>query len=47
MCISNKFLGDADAAELENHTLRTTNLEDIAWVLEPVLVLPLINLGGK
>lgn len=46
MCISDKFLGDAAAAGLETHTLRTTNVEVIAWVMEPVLVLPL-NLGGK
>lgn len=42
-----QVLGDANTAGLENHTLRTTNLEEIARVLEPVLVLPLINLGWQ
>lgn len=44
MYICTKF---SDAADFENHTSRTTNLEEIAYVLEPVLVQPLINLGWQ
>lgn len=44
MYICTKF---SDAADVENQTLRTTNLEEVACVLEPALVQPLINLGWQ